>query len=73
VARRASQVIAEHASDFQDLPLFLYLAFSTPHFPLQVPDAYSDMYPDVVNQARKIFSGTTVLSEGIILEWKDQL
>ena len=45
-----SEVLAEEAADYiqaydKHRPLFMYLAFPTPHDPRQAPQAYHDMYP----------------------------
>lgn len=37
VARRAVEWLAEHESQHKNDPFFLYVAFTSPHFPLQAP------------------------------------
>ena len=44
-------------------PLFLYLPFQSVHGPLQVPKKYTDMYPNVKNTERKIYSGCWAMDE----------
>ncbi|KAK6175123.1 hypothetical protein SNE40_013647 [Patella caerulea] len=62
-ADRAQQIIRKHD---QQKPLFMYLAFQNPHGPVEVPKKYSDMYPHVMNQGRKILSGmVSILDEAI--------
>lgn len=59
IAERAIEQLTEHHREHQDKPFFLYLAFTSPHFPLQaLPediDRYKDRYKagwDVVRQER---------------------
>jgi len=46
-----SDVFTDRAIEFirqyQDHPFFLYLSFNAPHTPLQLPEAYYDLYKDV--------------------------
>ncbi|XP_070532641.1 arylsulfatase B-like isoform X2 [Ptychodera flava] len=47
-------------------PFFLYLAFQNVHSPLQVPEKYTDMYPSVANENRRIKLGMiTAMDDGI--------
>lgn len=47
-------------------PLFLELAFQSVHSPLEVPKKYENMYKNVKNRDRRIFSGmVTALDEAI--------
>ena len=36
--------------------MFLYLSFQAPHSPLQAPQEYIDMYSDIEDDDRKVFS-----------------
>lgn len=36
--------------------MFLYLSFQAPHSPLQAPQEYIDMYPDIQDEDRRVFS-----------------
>jgi len=47
-------VILQHD---QSKPMFMYLPFQSPHRPLQVPQKYEDMYPDVEDDDRRVFMG----------------
>ncbi|GFR57423.1 arylsulfatase B, partial [Elysia marginata] len=52
------KVISEHnVSD----PLFLYFPIQSVHEPLQVPEHYYNMYPNVTPKGRRIFSDRTTL------------
>ncbi len=46
-----SDIFTDNAIDFieknHDAPFFCYLSFNAPHTPLQVPDAYYQMYADI--------------------------
>ncbi|MCA0272557.1 MAG: arylsulfatase [Proteobacteria bacterium] len=37
-------------------PLYLYLAFTSPHTPYQAPEAYLDRYPDIADPGRKAYA-----------------
>ncbi len=59
IAEHAIRYLREHAAHHADRPFFLYLAFTSPHFPLQAPqqdiDVYRNRYVDgwdVVRQRR---------------------
>ena len=46
--------------------MFLYLAYSVPHFPLQVPQRYKDMYSHIEEDRRRTYAGmVTAMDEGI--------
>ncbi|KAK3801923.1 hypothetical protein RRG08_004789 [Elysia crispata] len=53
-ATRAEQIIGSHDPNSS---LFLYLAFQNVHMPLQAPDEYLDLYQDITDNKRKLFSG----------------
>ncbi|GFR69295.1 arylsulfatase I [Elysia marginata] len=53
-ADRAIKVIERHDPD---VPLFLYLPFSAPHSPLQVPRKYEQLYSHIISDQRKTYSG----------------
>ena len=62
MADYANDVIKHHASTLtKKNPLFLYLPFQDVHSPLQVPDKYLALYPNITNKARKTLSGLLVL------------
>ncbi|XP_052070568.1 arylsulfatase B-like isoform X3 [Mytilus californianus] len=47
-------------------PLFLYVPYTSPHSPLQVPQKFMDMYPNVINPARRRYLGmVSSLDEGV--------
>ncbi|XP_050412432.1 arylsulfatase B [Patella vulgata] len=51
---RTTNIIEAHDPD---VPLFMYLPYQNVHYPIQVPEKYSNMYPHVFNEGRKKFSG----------------
>ena len=57
IAEYADEIIRSHSEEHQDNPLFLYLPFQDVHSPLEVPQGYLDLYPDMKNKARQKFSG----------------
>ena len=57
MANRAAELIKDHAKNYPETPLFLYLPFQNCHRPLQVPSEYEDMYPNIESEDRRIFSG----------------
>ena len=57
----ATDLIADEAARLiqkQDIskPLFLYVPFTAPHEPLQAPDAYLEMYPDIKDSEKRNFA-----------------
>ena len=40
-----------------DVPLFLYLAYDMPHYPVQAPDVYIEKYSDVTDEVRRKYLG----------------
>lgn len=65
---RVRQIVAAH--DPQK-PLFLYLPLQSVHEPLEVPRPYYDMYPNVVSEERRVFSGMVTAMDDVIgnLTW----
>ena len=57
-AEMATDQIADHAQKYADKPLFLYMAFSAPHIPLQAP---SELMELVSNQI------TVIIHEYILI------
>ena len=53
-ATHASQLIEAHP---KDRGLFLYVAFSDTHEPIEAPDEYVDVYPDTMPPCRRIYNG----------------
>ncbi len=59
----ATRIVAEH--DF-DEPLFLVVAFTAPHTPLQVPDEFTEAYARHPDPDRRLFAGmVTCLDRGV--------
>lgn len=65
---RVRQIIGAH--DPQS-PLFLYLPLQSVHEPLEVPEHYYNMYPNIDNEERRIFSGMVTAMDDVIgnLTW----
>ncbi|XP_078326537.1 arylsulfatase B-like [Crassostrea virginica] len=62
-AKRAVSIISEHNVS---QPLYLYLPFQAVHQPLQVPEKYSNMYPNVKTDSRRTYLGmVTAMDEAI--------
>ncbi|XP_071841442.1 arylsulfatase B-like [Apostichopus japonicus] len=60
---KAKDVISAHD---KTKPMFLYLPFQAVHGPLQVPQSYKDLYPNITNKARQTLLGmVTCMDEGI--------
>jgi len=63
-SERAQQIIRDHRNTSQ--PFFMYLAFQSVHAPLQVPELYENMYRNIADRNRRIFSGmVSAMDEGI--------
>ena len=56
-AKRAVDIIKNHATNNSDTPMFLYLPFQNVHWPYQVPKKYEDLYPNIKHHWRRIYSG----------------
>merc|ERR1712018_415635 len=62
----ADDLIKSHVSEHSETPLFLYLPFQDVHSPLQVPDEYLELYPEVKNEARrKLLAKASALDDAI--------
>ena len=62
----AEKVITDHAQSNPGTPLFLYLAYQAPHSPLEVPQQYEDLYSNIENDDRRVFSAmVTAMDESI--------
>ncbi|XP_046561885.1 arylsulfatase B-like [Haliotis rubra] len=47
-------------------PLFMYLPYQNVHGPIEVPEKYYNMYPNVLNEGRRTFSGmVSALDEAV--------
>ncbi|XP_050411464.2 arylsulfatase B [Patella vulgata] len=53
-ADRAIQIIENHDPS---IPLFLYLPFQNVHFPIEVPKQYENMYSNIHDNMRRVYSG----------------
>jgi len=62
----AEDIILSHSLASPETPLFLLLAYNAPHFPLEVPKSYEDLYQDIQDDSRRIYSGmVTAFDEGL--------
>ncbi len=62
ISDEAVQVIKNSGQE----PFFLYVAYSVPHFPLNEPQQWLDMYKDVENESRRWFNASvTHMDHGI--------
>ncbi len=53
IAREACRVIDEHVTSS---PLFMYVSFNAPHFPLQAPQEYIDRYKNISHPGRRTYA-----------------
>ncbi|XP_046545775.1 arylsulfatase B-like [Haliotis rubra] len=61
--QRAVDIIHRH--DVSQ-PLFMYLPYQSVHAPIEVPKKYEDMYPNVINEGRRKYSGmVSALDEAV--------
>ncbi len=64
---RAVDLIENHATQHKDKPLFLYLAFTSNHFPIEAPVEYLDMYFGVDDsQKRRTSMAMTTHMDNVI-------
>ncbi|MEM1026524.1 MAG: arylsulfatase [Planctomycetota bacterium] len=54
IGNRATELIEQH--DFDDAPLFLFVAFNAPHTPLQAEPEDLETYAHIPNQKRRTFA-----------------
>ena len=54
---RVVDILEDHVANHSDKPFFIYLPFQDVHGPLQVPKQYEEMYPEINNTDRRVFSG----------------
>ncbi|GFS12535.1 arylsulfatase B [Elysia marginata] len=60
---RIRRIIQDHDTS---KPLFLYLPYQNVHEPLEVPKNYSELYPNIKDEKRKVFSGmVTALDDAV--------
>jgi len=60
--REAVSFIERHRAD----PFFLYVAYNAPHTPLQVTDKYYDRFPEIADDAHRIFAAmVSALDDGV--------
>lgn len=62
IAERASEFISRHS----DQPFFLYVPFTAPHTPLQTIPKYFDRFPNIQNEAVRIYASmVSALDDGV--------
>ncbi|XP_006818535.1 arylsulfatase B-like [Saccoglossus kowalevskii] len=69
-AKEARTIIKDHDVN---KPMFLYLAFQAAHKPIQAPDKYIDMYPDIDDPARRVYAAMVTCMDDAIGSVVDQL
>ena len=57
-ANRFTEVIQEHVANEASAPLFVYMAHQATHEPLEPPQEFLDLYPNIADDLRKNFFGT---------------
>jgi arylsulfatase A-like enzyme len=63
IGREAVRIIEEHDPK---QPLFLYLAFNSPHAPLQAPPEYLERYKSITNKNRRTYAAMTTCMDDVI-------
>ena len=56
-AERLVTIMEDHVANHSDTPFFMYLPFQDVHGPLQVPKQYEELYPEIKDDDRRVFSG----------------
>ncbi len=68
IAREAVRLIEEHPVS---RPLFLYVSFTAPHFPIQAPSSYIERYRHIEDPTRRIYAAmVSAMDEGVGQIWK---
>ena len=66
---RATDIIHSHAANYGtsgQVPLFIYLAYNSPHSPIQALERYQNLYPAITYPLQKTFYGMlSSLDEGV--------
>ncbi len=62
IAKEAAQFVADSPADE---PFFLYVPFTAPHFPMQVPERYRRMYPKLEGHPQSFAGMVTAMDDGI--------
>merc|ERR1711892_1406456 len=65
-AQKVDQLLTEHSSLENPSPLFLLLAPQNAHTPLEAPDYYTDMYQDISNHNRRVFSAMVTALDDLV-------
>ena len=63
IAAEAARLVEKHDTS---KPLFLYVAFNAPHEPLQAPDSYLELYPNIENSEKRTYAAmVTCLDDAV--------
>ena len=65
-ANKVEQILTEHSSSENPSPLFLLVAPQNAHTPLEAPDHYIDMYQDISNHNRRVFSAMVTALDDLV-------
>lgn len=75
-----TDILSDEAVDFvkrkHEEPFFMYLAYNAPHAPLQAPPKYTDRFPHIEDEKRKIYAGMiSAVDDGVgrLLDTLDEL
>jgi arylsulfatase A-like enzyme len=65
-----TEMVTRHAVDFirshAQQPFFLYLAYTAPHSPMQVPDSYLARFDHIADEKRRVFAAMVAcLDDGV--------
>ena len=75
-ADRFRMILVDHVSNKPETPLFVYMAHQATHSPLDPPQEFLDLYPDVQDDERKRFFGTASAMDAkigkMVTELKEQ-
>lgn len=62
---RAVEMMRDWVYDDDQQPFFLYLAYTTPHYPLHAPRKYFDRFPDLPPDRRAMAAMVSSLDDGV--------